>query len=191
MNPVDLEEHQERLERFIKDYSERGYRFAWRLSGNEEDAKELVQEAFLRAIKAWGQYDPAKPLEAWFLTILRHVYVDGIKRYERRNSVSLDASLSGEAEGMTFADALPDVREEAMLSRLERREASEEVQAVLDALTPEHRAILTLCDMQGLSYEEICKVLDAPLGTVRSRINRARAAFKKKMLEDCREVEIR
>lgn len=191
MNAVDPVEHQERLERFIKDYSERGYRFAWRLSGNEEDAKELVQEAFLRAIKAWDQYDSSKPLEAWFLTILRHVYVDGVKRYDRRNSVSLDAPLSGEMEGMTFADALPDAREEAMLSRLERREASEEVQAVLAGLSLEHRTILTLCDMQGLSYEEICRVLDAPLGTVRSRINRARAAFKRRMMEAGREVDIR
>lgn len=191
MNPVDLARHQEELERFIKDYSERAYRFAWRLCGNQEEAKEVVQEAFLRAIKAWGRYDPSKPLESWFLTILRHVYLDGVRSYERRNGVSLDAPLSNGEEGLTFADALPDAREEAILSRLERKEASREVQAVLESLCAEHRVVLSLCDMQGLSYEEIGKVLNAPLGTVRSRINRARAAFKRKMIEQFREVRIR
>lgn len=191
MNPVDLSERQEELERFIREYSERAYRFAWRLCGNPEEAKELVQEAFLRAIKAWDRYDPSKPLEAWFLTILRHVYLDGVRSYERRNGVSLDVPLSGQEEGMTFADALPDSREEALLSRLERQEASREVHSVLEQLCAEHRAVLSLCDMQGLSYEEIGKVLNAPLGTVRSRINRARAAFKRKMLEQFREVDVR
>ncbi len=182
---------QQKMERLIAEYSERGYQFACRLSGSAEEAKELVQEAFVRVFDNWEQYDPAQPFENWFMTILRNVYLKGVQSRERRRGVSLDAPMSGLGEpGMTFADALADPREEAALERLERQDAAEEVRAALESLSVEHKAILTLCDMQGLDYEEIAQVVGVPLGTVRSRINRARAAFKKAMLAGAREVEL-
>ena len=65
------------LERFIREYAERAFQFAFRLCGNAEQAKELTQEAFFRLIRKWDQYDPSQPLEGWFLTVLRNVYYDG------------------------------------------------------------------------------------------------------------------
>ncbi|MDE2312993.1 MAG: RNA polymerase sigma factor [Elusimicrobia bacterium] len=177
------------LEKFIEDYSERGFRFACRLCRSEEEAKELVQEAFFRVIRHWDQFEPSSNPESWFLTILRHVYLDAAKRYERRNCRSLDALVRGEDGGtLAFSDVIADAREEAPLDRLEREELGTKTRAVLDGLVPEHKAVLTLCDMEGLRYEEIAVVLGCPLGTVRSRISRAREAFKRKFLESCREV---
>ena len=176
------------LERFINEYAERGFQFAFRLCGNVEEAKELSQEAFFRLIRRWEQYDSSQPLESWFLTVLRNVYYDSVKRHERCRTVPLDAPVVlGEPEGPAYADVLAD-GSEALLEKLERREAGREVREALDSLSEEHRAVLTLCDMQGLSYEEIAEVLDCPLGTVRSRVSRARSAFKRKMMERASEV---
>jgi RNA polymerase sigma-70 factor (ECF subfamily) len=169
------------IERFIECYAQRAFEFAYHLCANSEEAKELVQEAFFRALKRWRQYDPAQSLENWFLTILRHLYYDGLKRYERRHSVSLDAPWGD--DDSSLADRVCDRDEEALLERLERREAEEEVREVLASLGVEYRAILTLSDMQALSYEQISTILDCPLGTVRSRLSRARAAFRKAMLQ--------
>lgn len=164
------------------------YDFAWQLCGSQEEAKELVQAAFVRAFDNWERYDAAQSFQTWLLGILRNLYLDGVKRYERRHRVSLDAEIP-DGEGLTFADAMADPSEEAVLDRLERDRRAEDIVRALSELTPEHREILTLCDMQGLTYDAAGKVLGAPLGTIRSRMARARAALKKKLLATAREVE--
>lgn len=176
------------IEGFIRQYSERAYQFAYGLCGNAEDAKELVQEAFCRLIARWDQYDSSQPLENWFLTILRNLYYDSLKRYERRHGTSLDARFGAEEDSPTLADTLADGRDEPFLAALERQEAAQRVRAVLAGLRPEHSAILALADMQALTYEEIAAVLDCPLGTVRSRLSRARAAFRRAMTQADSEV---
>lgn len=176
------------LESFIRDYSDKAYQFAFRLSGNAEEAKELVQEAFYRAINKWDQYDESQPLEAWFLTILRNLYYDGLKRYERRCGLSLDAPLADtEGETLTLGDSLA-AEEEGLLERLERDETGQVVRAALETLSADQRAVIDLADGQGLSYEEIACVLDCPAGTVRSRLNRARSNLRKALLARGSEV---
>lgn len=175
------------IERFIEQYSERAFQVAFHLCGNAEDAKELVQEGFLRLIKGWQRYDQSQPLENWYLTILRNLYYDNLKRYERRHGVSLDAPI-GETGSESFAEVLADGAEMPLLERLERKETADEVQRAMRTLTEEHRAILTLGDLEGLGYEQLASVLDCPLGTVRSRMNRARAALKKALLKQDQEV---
>ena len=174
------------LERFIEDYAEKGYQVAFRLCGNAEEAKELAQEAFTKLITTWEHYDAAQPLENWFLTILRNLYYDGVRRYDRRHCVPLDAPIGD--DGPSFADVLMDHGEEPLLRSLERRESAAAVREALKALSAEHRAILTLGDMEGLAYEELAGALGCPLGTVRSRLFRARAAFKKALLMQGKEV---
>ena len=173
------------IERFIAEYSERGYRFAYHLCGNAEDAKELVQEAFVRLLKHGDRYDDGQPFEKWFLTVLKNLYFDGMARYERRHGVSLDAPAGGpgDPEARTLAETVADARDEGLLDRLLREEAREEVRSAMAALSPDHRAVLALCDIEGLGYETIASVLDCPLGTVRSRLNRAREALKRIILE--------
>ena len=181
---------QERMERLVEEHSERGYQFAYGLCGNSEEAKELVQEAFFRVFRSWDRYDQSQPLESWFLTILRNVYVDSVKRSEHRCGVRLDAALGPEQEeGTTLAESLADPNEEAVLERLARESELAEVRRALDGLTMEHKAILTLFDVEELGYEQIARVLGCPLGTVRSRLSRARAALKSAILKSDQEVE--
>ena len=75
------------FEGFVREYGERAFQFAYRLTGNVEDAKDLVQDAFHRALRSWDRYDPSRPLDAWFFTILRHLYFDSRKRAGRRKTV--------------------------------------------------------------------------------------------------------
>ena len=76
----------------IRRHGNRIYNFAYRLSGNDPDARDLVQEALLRAFDHRDRYDPTKPFHSWVMGILRNVFVDGMRRYERRHVVSLHAS---------------------------------------------------------------------------------------------------
>ena len=168
------------IEKLINEYSQQAYEFAVHLCGSAEEAKELMQESFFRLIRHWDQYDASQPLENYFMTVMRNLYYDGIKKWDR-GFISLETPVAGEDEGSVLADALADEDAEDLQTALERREVSETVRSVLEELAPEYKAVLIMSDMQGLGYNEIASVLDCSLGTVRSRLWRARNAFKKKM----------
>lgn len=171
------------LEGFVERYSDRAYWYAYGLSGNEPDSRELVQAAFVKLFDSAATYDPGQSsLENWFLTILGNVHKDFLRRAERRHGVSLDLPIRG-TEGLTVADALPDKREPALLERLERQEEGARVQAALRELSPALRSVAVLVDMEGLRYEEAAEVIGCPLNTVRSRVARARAELKQRLLE--------
>jgi len=172
-----LEKSPELLESFVKEYGERAFQFAYRLCGNAEESKDLVQEAFYRLLRSWDRYDPSQELDAWFFTIMRNIFRDHCKRFDHRNVVSLDENPSGSDGDGSYADMMPS-EEGLILDQLERKEAAGSVRDALAALSFEHRTALTLCDVEGLSYEEISRVTDAPVGTVRSRVSRAREALK-------------
>jgi RNA polymerase sigma-70 factor (ECF subfamily) len=165
----------------IETYAGRAYTFALGLTGNEPDARELVQDAFTKAMERIETRDASQPFEGWFLTVLKHLYLDGNRRYERRHGQPLDLPIG--PGGLTVADAVPDAREEPLIARLEREESVKLVRRAMRALTPDARAILLMVDLQGLKYEEAAQVLDCPLNTIRSRIVRARAALRDRLLE--------
>lgn len=164
------------LEQLVQDYGDRAFQFAYRLSGNIDEAKDLVQEAFYRAARSWHRYDPARPFDAWFFTILRRLFLDSKKRYARKHVVSLDAAIAGE-DSATYADLVSD-RRQGILEQLERKETAGLVRDTLSGLSEDHRAVLTLCDMEGMKYDEIARTLGVPTGTIRSRISRARRTFR-------------
>ena len=172
------------IERFIEQYGDRGYQFALHLCGDPEEAKELVQEAFFRLISKADSYDESLPFENWFVRVLRNLYFDGIKRAERRRGLPLDAPC--DAEGSTFADALPDGGL-PLLEQLEQDQFGSRVNDAFDAVPPEQRAVLALADVQGLGQEEIASALDCPIGTVKSRLYRAREAFRRAYCEGAKE----
>jgi RNA polymerase sigma-70 factor (ECF subfamily) len=173
---------------FIKKYSEKGFFFAFSLCNDYEEAKEMVQESFYRVLGKWDQYNQGQSLENWYLAILRHLYYDGLKKYEHKHGASLDIDWQRPRED-SLADRLPDTNEEAMLDRLERQEEEQAVRDAVDSLNIEHKAVISLCDMQGLSYDEAAVVLGCPVGTVRSRLSRARVACRQRILAQNREAQ--
>jgi RNA polymerase sigma-70 factor (ECF subfamily) len=172
----------ERLESFIRDSGDTAYKFAYNLSGNPEDAKELVQQALYRATRAWGRYDDNQPLKNWFLTILRNAFYDSKKRYELKHCVSLDQSLGEDEEGTCYQDIIPDPREN-LAGEFERREKVAAVKRALGRLSPQNKEILRLSDLDGMHYNDIARNLGIARGTVASRICRARQAFRKQSPE--------
>src|SRR3989338_9092499 len=111
---------QDDLERFVDDYGDHAYNFAYNLCGNEPDAHELVQDSFVKIFDRAERYDSAQSLESWFMTIMKNLFLDGLRRCERRLGSSLDVPMG--AEGLTLADSLADARETALLDRLENKE---------------------------------------------------------------------
>jgi len=171
------------FEDFVRRYRKRAFRFAYRLCGRADEADDLVQEAFRRVLSEWHRYDPSRPLSTWYFTILRHLFLDNRKRHERRRAVPHEwSAANGGVSGVHYAELLPQ-REDAVLEQLEREETALLVRRTLRRLNCEHRAVLTLCCLQGLKYKEAAQALDVPLGTVRSRVSRARTAFRQRYVQ--------
>ncbi|MBI4668692.1 MAG: RNA polymerase sigma factor [Elusimicrobia bacterium] len=151
--------------------------FAYRLAGSPDMAADLAQEAFLRVLENIERYDPARPFENWICVILRHLYLDWIKRYETSRVISLNRKKDGGNGDRELADSLACPQKDPLADALEsEKEAA--IQKSLEAMPAELRAPLILCDMEGLSYETIAEAAGCPLGTVRSRIHRGRKMFK-------------
>ncbi len=163
------------LERFIQDSSGRAFLATYRLAGNPEEAEELIQETLYRIVKGWDRYDPSRPLEGWFMTIMRHAFLDSRRRHSAKRNMSINLPLS---DGKTTCADLPS-GEEDILRRLERQETAEAVRRAVNSLGPEQKAVLILCDFKLLRHRDVARVLKLSLGTVRSRLFRARSMLRR------------
>ena len=140
------------------------YNVAYRLTGNDDDAYDLVQEALLRVRKGLETYQPGS-MEAWLSRIVTNVFLDEVRRKRRRPIEVMPADPERLLPSAPSADEATD--------RL-----SDEVQAALRRLPEEFRTAVVLCDVVGLSYEEIADAISVPVGTVRSRIHRGRRLLR-------------
>jgi RNA polymerase sigma-70 factor, ECF subfamily len=152
----------------VERHSDRVYRLAYRLSGNRADAEDLTQEVFVRVFRSLHTYSPGT-FEGWLHRITTNVFLDQARRRQR---IRFD-SLSDER-----ASLLPSNHQAPDAAYLDGT-FDDDVEQALAALTPEFRAAVVLCDIEGLTYEEIAEILDAKLGTVRSRIHRGRAQLRR------------
>ncbi|WP_372442257.1 RNA polymerase sigma factor SigE [Actinomadura violacea] len=151
----------------VREHSARVYRLAYRLTGNQHDAEDLTQEVFVRVFRSLSNYTPGT-FEGWLHRITTNLFLDMARRRQRIRFEGLadDAAERLQGREPTPAQAFDDTNFDA------------DVQAALDALAPEYRAAVVLCDIEGLSYEEISATLGVKLGTVRSRIHRGRAQLR-------------
>jgi len=164
----------------VRRHGDKAYNFAYRLSGNESDARDLVQEAFSRAFEHRDRYDSSRPFEAWLIRILHNIYLDGVRRYEKSHVVSIDAPSPIEDAG--WEEILPSPDSEPIDAAIQK-ERDHMVQNALKRLPVHYRTAVTLCDIEGLSYERIGQVMACPVGTVRSRIHQGRLMLKKTFQE--------
>jgi RNA polymerase sigma factor (sigma-70 family) len=138
---------------------------AYRLSGNQDDAADLVQEVLLRVRRGLASYRPGS-MEGWLSRITTNVFLDEMRRRRRRPV----ERLPDEPERLPAAGPADEALEAEMLDA--------DVQAALLRLPDEFRAAVVLCDVAGLPYAEISRSLGVPVGTVRSRIHRGRALLR-------------
>ncbi|HYK66965.1 MAG TPA: RNA polymerase sigma factor SigE [Streptosporangiaceae bacterium] len=154
-------------EDIVRAHSARVYRLAYRLTGNSHDAEDLTQEVFVRVFRSLPSYTPGT-FEGWLHRITTNLFLDMARRRQRIRFEGLaeetEARLGGSEP--TPAEAFDD------------RHLDGDIHAALMALAPEYRAAVVLCDIEGMSYEEIADTLGVKLGTVRSRIHRGRAQLR-------------
>lgn len=158
-------------EEIVRDHSARVYRLAYRLTGNRHDAEDLTQETFVRVFRSLHTYAPGT-FEGWLHRITTNLFLDQARRKQR---IRMDA-MGEDSDRYVSGDQLA-----APERAFEHGNLDHDVQRALDELRPEYRAAVVLCDIEGLSYEEIAVTLGVKLGTVRSRIHRARARLRESL----------
>src|SRR3954447_23397200 len=155
-------------DQIVEEHSARVYRLAYRLTGNAHDAEDLTQEVFVRVFRSLHTYTPGT-FAGWLHRITTNLFLDSARRKSR---IRFD-SLPDDADNrLPSPVATPDA---AYLNQM----FDADVEAALADLPPDFRAAVVLCDVEGLTYEEIADVLGVKMGTVRSRIHRGRSMLRK------------
>ena len=164
----------------VFNYQNKVYALAFRYMGNEDDAYDMSQETFIKAYRSLHSFKGESSFSTWIYRIATNVCLDEIRRKKRRVvPLSLDEPLAT-LDGEEVEKEIPDSSLSA--DRIyEQKEFSQYIQKLLDQMKPEHKTAIILRDVMELSYEEIASVLDCSIGTVKSRINRARGILQKKL----------
>lgn len=167
-----------RYEALVAQYGRHIYAIAYRMAGNEADAKDIAQEAFVRVWRALRRIEPGASLEGWLYSIVSNLYIDLVRRRPKVRVQSLDEPLAtGEGEmARERPDPAADVERTVVEATVDRR-----IQQALLALPPDLRMVVLLADIEGYAYEEIATILAVPLGTIKSRLHRARRALRDRL----------
>lgn len=172
------------FEILIEEYQKRIFSVAYRMMQHQEDAADLTQEVILKLFKNLDKFKGDSQFSTWVYRIATNTCLDAIKKSRRHVTYSLDKEI--ETDDGSIAGELPDkgpTPEEVA----ERKDVQRAVYAAIDKLGKEHKQVIVLRDLQGLSYEEIAQILQCSVGTVKSRISRARGNLKK-LLSQNREL---
>ncbi len=153
------------------------FNFAMYLSGNEEDANDLVQDTYMRAFQSIETYQVGSNPKAWLFRILKNNFINEYRKKSRRpQAVDYGDSSITEEELYANHTSFLDMRKDIFQNMI-----GDEVTMAINSLPVDLKTVIVLCDIEGFKYEEIAKIVDAPVGTVRSRIHRARNMLKKQL----------
>ena len=165
--------------RLVLAYQHQVYNVAYRIMGDEASAADAAQEAFISAYKHMGSFR-GDSFRSWIFRIVTNACYDELRRRRRRPATSLEGLVDDSDTEIEYdipdGGATPE-------QHAERRELAQTIQAGIDTLPPDQRMTLVLSDVQGLSYEEIAVITGANLGTVKSRLSRARAKLRDYLVE--------
>jgi len=155
------------------------YNFAYRLTLDADDAKDLLQDTYLKAFRFIDSFQQGTNAKAWLFRILKNSFINDYRKKSKEPS-KIDYQ-----EVETFYNSedvdrqiTPDLRVEALQDMI-----GDEISVALNSLDVDFRTVIILCDLEGFKYEEMAKILDIPIGTVRSRLHRARNLLKEKLSE--------
>jgi RNA polymerase sigma-70 factor (ECF subfamily) len=157
------------------------YNFAFRLTLDEDDAKDLVQDTYLKAFRFINSFEKGTNAKAWLFRILKNSFINDFRKKSKEPSKvdyqEVETFYNSE-EFDTEIEATSDLRSEAVQDLI-----GDEVATAINSLEVDFRIAIILCDIEGFTYEEMAKILDIPIGTVRSRLHRARGLLKEKLSE--------
>ncbi len=160
------------------------YNFGYRLTYDEDDAKDLVQETYLKAYRFIDSFQEGTNAKAWLFRILKNSFINDFRKKSKEpakvdyqevesyyNSDDIDKSITTDLRAETVKDMIGD-----------------EISSALNSLEVDFRTVIILCDLEGFKYDEMAEILDIPIGTVRSRLHRARNLLKEKLSEYAKEM---
>ena len=160
------------------------YNFAYRLTFNEDDSKDLVQDTYLKAFRFIESFEKGTNAKAWLFRILKNSFINDFRKKSKEpskldyqevetyyNSDDVDEKITTDLRAETVQDMIGD-----------------EISNALNSLDVDFRTVIILCDLEGFKYDEMAKILDVPIGTVRSRLHRARNLLKEKLTEYARKM---
>lgn len=155
------------------------YTFAYHLTYNEDDANDLVQETFMKSYRFIDSYEVGTNAKAWLFKILKNAFINEYRKRSKRPTKVDFEDVAGyqDSETSSYVGSL-DLRQEIFQGMI-----GDEVTRALNSLPVDFKTVVLLCDVEGFTYEEIAKIVDIPIGTVRSRLHRARNMLKDKLKE--------
>jgi RNA polymerase sigma-70 factor (ECF subfamily) len=155
------------------------HNFAYRLTLDADDANDLVQDTYLKAFRFIDSFEKGTNAKAWLFRILKNSFINDYRKKSKEPS-KIDYQ---EVESYHNADDVPDLRVEAVKDMI-----GDEISTALNSLDVDFRTVIILCDLEGFKYDEMAKILDIPIGTVRSRLHRARNLLKEKLRDYARKM---
>jgi RNA polymerase sigma-70 factor (ECF subfamily) len=161
------------LERAIEQHGKATYNFAYRLTSNEADARDLTQEAFVRVYKAWKSFKPGTSFRSWIYRIVTNLHRDELRRHKGR----YQEEIPDDNELQEFSGSRP--LAVAPIDEYVDSQLSEPLSKALEELGSDQRQIVWLADIEEYSYQEIADIVGCTVGTVRSRLHRARGQLRK------------
>jgi RNA polymerase sigma-70 factor (ECF subfamily) len=159
------------------------YNFALRTTGNADDAHDLLQETFMKAFRFWDKYEKGTNIRAWLFRIMKNSYINRYRK-ETREPGMVDYD-----DIENFYNSIRDESTDTndLQKRMYNNMLSDEVIEALQSLPEDFRTVVILCDIEGLTYEEIADFLNCPIGTVRSRLHRGRKILEEKLYDYAKE----
>lgn len=153
------------------------YNFAHRLTYDEDDAKDLVQDTFMKSYRFINSFHQGTNAKAWLFRIMKNSFINDFRKKSKQPSKVDYQEVEGfyNSEG-TQKSATTDLRIDTVKNLI-----GDEISNALSSLDVDFRTVIILCDLEGFTYEEMAKILDIPIGTVRSRLHRARNLLKEKL----------
>jgi len=166
------------LERAMEQYGKAAYNFAYRLTANEADARDLTQEAFIRVYRAWRSFQPGTSFLSWMYRIITNLHRDELRRKKGRYQEELPEDNAPQKYGGSKPLATDPI-EDYMAGQL-----GGPLARALSLLSPDQRQVIVLADIEEYSYQEIADIMGCSIGTVRSRLHRARALLRRLVLRE-------
>ena len=159
------------FEKLMKLYQDRAYAIAYGVMGNTHDAYDVVQDSFIKIYKNIDKFNFKSKFNTWVYRIVKNTCIDELRKQKRKKTVSIDASYNRNDDELSFqyednSKSIEDIVEE--------KETSKILQEGIEKLSPEHRSVIILYDIKGYDYKEISKMIGVSLGTIKSRLFRAR-----------------
>lgn len=160
----------------VLQYQTKVVNISYGILGNPDDAADAAQEVFIKIYRAIERFEGKSSLSTWIYRITTNVCTDILRKKSRTSALSINAHIGEDEKEFDIKDDSKTPDEVATMNETQR-----EVRAAIDSLSEDYKTVLTLYDLEGLAYDEIAQIVDCPIGTVKSRLNRARAALKKKL----------